>query len=214
MSTVTPEWGDGYVGSEVPDTSRATRILVAIVLAVIAAYAVAGCGGSGATTATTSTAPPSTSSTQPTRRPPRKPAKKSATRRPSPPVGTTQRVKTGTSTLSVTVTRLIDPLRDSGAAPLPGTHAVGVMLSIRDDSGATYDSTASGDVSLVASSGTASPLFIKQGICQTPLVDFESLIGVGEVRDGCVGFSLPQGARIRAVRFSPHSRAPGTVSWR
>jgi hypothetical protein len=124
---------------------HATHIQIATVLALIAAGAIAGCGGS-----TTTTAPPhstSTSTSKPTRRrPKRSAAKPRAHRRQPPPVGATQRVKAGDSTLSVTVTKVIDPLLDSGAALLPGTRAVGVMLTIRDDGGATYDSTASGDV--------------------------------------------------------------------
>ena len=71
-----------------------------------------------------------------------------------------------------------------------------------------------GDWSILTTAGLASPLFAKQGICQTQLADFESLIGAGESRDGCVGFSVPRHARILSVRFSPHSRAPGTVAWR
>jgi hypothetical protein len=190
---------------------RVTQIKIAIALGLIAAGAVAGCGGSTTTTA----AAHSTSSTQPTRRRPKNStARPRADRRRLPPVGMTQRVKAGDSTLSVTVTKVIDPLLDSGAALLPGTRAAGVVLSIRDDGGATYDSTASGDVSIVGSAGTAAPLFIKQGVCETPLTDFESLIGVGTVHSGCVGFTLARGARILAVRFSPHSRTPGTVRWR
>ena len=120
----------------------------------------------------------------------------------------------GTSTLSVTVTKVLDPLTDSGAALPAGTHPVGVALTIRNEAGATYDSTASGDVSLVTSAGIASPLFVKQGVCETPLTDFESLIGVGETHSGCVGFSVARGARIVSARFSPHSRVPGRVTWR
>jgi hypothetical protein len=205
--------GSGKLGA----TRRTTRTQVAIGLALVVASAIGGCGGSttATTTTTTTTTSHSTSSTRPTRRRDKPRATKPrAHGRPLPPVGRTQRVKAGSSTLSVTVTKLIDPLRDSGSALLPGTRAIGVMLTIRDDSGATYDSTASGDVSIVASSGMAAPLFIKQGVCQTPLTDFESLIGVGTGHSGCVGFALARGARVLAVRFSPHSRAPGTVSWR
>ena len=129
-------------------------------------------------------------------------------------MGRAQRVHAGGSTLAVTVTRVIDPLRGSRAATLPGTRAVGVQLTIANLSGATYDSTASGDVSVRLSRGAAAPLFIRSGVCRTPDVDFESLIGLGETRSGCVGFSVPRGARIVAVRFSPYSRAPGAVTWR
>jgi hypothetical protein len=114
----------------------------------------------------------------------------------------------------VTVSGVLDPLHDSGAAPVPGTRAAGVMVTIHNVAGATYDSTASGDVSVLTTAGPASPLFIRQGICQTQLTDFESLIGVGEVRSGCVGFAIEHRAHIVSVRFSPHSRLPGTVAWR
>jgi hypothetical protein len=123
-------------------------------------------------------------------------------------------VNAGSSTLALTVARVIDPLSDAGSRLLPGMRPVGVVVTIRNLAGATYDSTASGDWSLAPSAGTASPLFIKRGACQTPLVDFESLVGVGEERSGCVGFSVARGARILAVRFSPHARAPGAVRWR
>ena len=130
------------------------------------------------------------------------------------PVGATRRVHAGSSTLAVTVTHVLDPLAGTGSALLPGTRAVGVMVTIHNLAGATYDSTASGDWSLTTSSGAASPLFVRRGVCQTPLVDFESLIGAGETRTGCVGFSVQRAARVTGVRFSPHSRAAGAVSWR
>ena len=114
----------------------------------------------------------------------------------------------------MTVTQVYGSLSDTGAALLPGSHAAGVELTIHNDAGATYDSTASGDVSVITSSGAAAPLFIRQGVCQTQLTDFESLVGVGETRTGCVGFTIPHGARVVGVRFSPHSRAPGSVTWR
>jgi hypothetical protein len=99
-------------------------------------------------------------------------------------------------------------------ALLPGHRAVGVQVTIRAVAGATYDSTASGDWSILTTAGLASPLFVRQGICETQLADFESLIGVGESRDGCVAFTVPRHARTLSVRFSPHSRARGTVAWR
>lgn len=120
----------------------------------------------------------------------------------------------GTSSLLVTVTRVLDPLTGTGAALLPGHRAAGVQVTVRVVGGATYDSTASGDWSILTTAGLASPLFVKQGVCETPLADFESLIGVGESRAGCVAFTVPRRARILSVRFSPHSRAPGTVAWR
>jgi hypothetical protein len=177
---------------------------------------VAGCGGSGhSSTAASSTAlstPTSSSTTTATTSTP-----SVRRRRPRPrgaPVGTTQRVDAGTSTLLVTVAKVLDPLSDTGSTLLPGHRATGVQVAIRAVAGATYDSTASGDWSILTTAGLAPPLFIKQGVCETPLADFESLIGVGESRDGCVAFSVPKHARILSVRFSPHSRARGTVAWR
>jgi hypothetical protein len=193
-------------------TSGARRLNTAAVafVSIVSCLVVAGCGGSattstGSRTATTSSSSPTTTAAQHHTRP---------RRRPGEPVGHTQLVHAGTSMLEVTVTRIHDPLLGSGAALPPGTRAVGVALSIHNHSGETYDSTASGDVSIVSSSGLAAPLFIKAGVCETPLTDFESLIGVGETRAGCVGFAVPRSAKIMAVRFSPHSRRPGSVTWR
>jgi hypothetical protein len=190
---------------------------IAILPALIVSTAVAGCGGSGTTTAgvahpRTTTHPQTT--TGPSRRTTSGPAPPQRARRQGAPVGITQRVSAGTSTLSVTVSKVLDPLPDSGASLLPGTRAAGVEVTIHDRAGATYDSTASGDLSVLTSSGMASPLFIRRGICQTPDADFESLVGPGQTRSGCVGFALPRQARIVAVRFSPHSRVPGRVTWR
>jgi hypothetical protein len=123
-------------------------------------------------------------------------------------------VHAGTSTLLVTVAKVLDPLTGTGSAVLPGHRATGVQVTIRAVGGSTYDSSASGDWSILTTAGLASPLFVRQGVCQTPLADFESLIGVGESRDGCVAFSVPRHARILSVRFSPHSRSRGSVAWR
>jgi hypothetical protein len=192
-----------------------------LVAATVAALVVlAGCGGGGGATRSSATSSSSTAAVSARSTTTRAAARHRHRRRRSRvppgavPVGRGQRVHAGTSILTVTVTRIYNSLADTGSALLPGTHAAGVQLSIRTDSGETYDSTASGDVSVITSSGSAAPLFIKQGVCQTPLTDFESLIGVGETHAGCVGFTVPHGARVVAVRFSPHSRAPGSVTWR
>jgi hypothetical protein len=185
-------------------------------LAAALALTSAGCGAAHSASST-SPATPSTpvgGATQTAKRQPVTPRHRPRRRPQGAPIGATQRVDARGSTLSVTVTAVLDPLRDSGAALVRGTRAAGVKVTIRDEAGATYDSTASGDLSVATSAGPASPLFIKQGVCQTPLADFESLIGVGETRTGCVGFAVPGHARILSVRFSPHSRAPGSVAWR
>ena len=182
-----------------------------IVLAL--ALGVAGCGGArpGSSSApATTTKTPSTTAASTSRPPARR-------RRPRPrgaPIGATQRVHAGTSLLDVTVSKVLDPLSATGSALLPGTRAAGVQVAIRNAGGSTYDSTASGDWSLLTSAGPASPLFVRHGVCATPLTDFESLIGVGETRTGCVAFSVARRARILSVRFSPHSRARGSVAWR
>jgi hypothetical protein len=122
-------------------------------------------------------------------------------------------VKTAGATVVVTINRLIDPLRDSGASLLPHTHAVGVLVRIRNDGPAVYDSSATGDFSVEPSTGSAAPVFAPSGRCQTQLRDFDNYITAGEVRDGCLAFSVTNGARITAVRFSPHAHVAGRVTW-
>jgi hypothetical protein len=188
-----------------------------LIIAALIAAALTGCGGGASTTTSRSgsSTGTSTTTTRTTKRARRhKPRRAGRVPAHAAPVGRAQRVHAGGSTLSVTVSKVYGSLSGTGAALLPGTHAAGVLLTIRNEAGATYDSTASGDVSVITSSGAAAPLFIKQGVCQTQLTDFESLIGAGETRTGCVGFTVPHGARIVGVRFSPHSRAPGSVAWR
>jgi hypothetical protein len=188
-----------------------------LLLATLIAAVLTGCGGASTTSShsrssTGTTTTTTTKTTTRTRR--RKPRRAGRVPVHAAPVGRAQRVHAVGSTLTVTVAKVYGSLSDTGAALLPGTHAAGVALTIHNDAGATYDSTASGDVSVITSSGAAAPLFIKQGVCQTQLTDFESLIGVGETRTGCVGFTIPHGAHVVGVRFSPHSRAPGSVTWR
>jgi hypothetical protein len=116
----------------------------------------------------------------------------------------------------VTVTKVIDPLPYHGANVVPGTRPVGVEVRIAVVAGATYDSTASGDWSLqlTPADADATPLSVNSGICETQLVDFESAIYGGDVRPGCVAFSLPAHAKIAAVVFAPHSNAAKAVRWR
>ncbi len=134
--------------------------------------------------------------------------------RPQPKLGATQQVDAGGTTLSVTVHAIRDPLRGSGAALLPGTRAVGVVAEIRNDGPGKYDSSATGDFSIVASSGPAQPVFAPSGSCATPLRDWDNAISPGEDRSGCVAFTLPSTARVTAIRFSPHAAARGHATWR
>lgn len=199
-----------------PRIRRGFSLLVPLALGAAVTLCVAGCGGghsSTATTAATSASPTSSTTTAATTSaPPRR-----RRRRPQPhgaPVGAAQHVDAGTSQLLVTVSKVLDPLTGTGSSLLPGHRATGAQVTVHVVAGATYDSTASGDWSIRTTAGLASPLFVKQGVCETPLADFESLIGVGESRDGCVAFSVPRRAQILSVRFSPHSRAKGSVAWR
>ena len=167
--------------------------------AVIAALSVAACGSS--TSRSTSTA--HTTSTSP------RPAARTTLS-----VGQTYQVtNAGGAFLAVTVTKVIDPLRDSGATLTPGTRAVAVRLQILNHGPTVYDSSATGDVSLVVSAGSAVPTFAPSGACQTPLRDFDNNISPGDSRDGCVVFSVPFGAKVRAVRFAPHGNKAVLYTW-
>jgi hypothetical protein len=197
---------------------------VALVCAALGAgAAIAGCGGSGGSGSSTSTSPSTTSSTTTSSTTSsethqhHKRHKRHKRHKPKlPAVGQTQQLTAYGSTLHVTVTQVIDPLPYHGANVVPGTRPVGVEVRIAVVGGATYDSTASGDWSLQLASANAdaTPLAVKSGVCETPLVDFESAIYGGDVRPGCVAFSLPAHAKIAAVVFSPHSNAAKAVRWR
>jgi hypothetical protein len=205
-----------------PGAWRASPVAVApaLVLAVVLAVGLAGCGGSGRgsttgspSSSTTASGSPSSSSTHTTRGS-AAPAQAKAPRAVhGPPVGTRQQVHTHGADLTVTVTRVLT-LTHTHTPALAGTRQVGVSLRIANQAGETYDSTSSGDVSVVLSVGQAEPLFVRAGACTTPLVDFESMIESGDVRSGCVAFSVPRRARIVGVRFSPHARTAGMLSWR
>lgn len=137
-------------------------------------------------------------------------------RRPSAklsPVGRTVRVHAAGTILSVTIQQVINPLRGSGALLTPGTHAVGVMAEIVDDGPGGYNSSSTGDFSIVPSSGAAVPVFARSGRCQTPLRDWDNEIGPGESRNGCVTFAMPNSAHLVAVQFSPNAQPRGRVSW-
>ena len=195
-----------------PGVWRASPIAVALTLAA----GLAGCGaaGRGSTTGSTSSASsPSASSTQTTHSSPATARAKTPRTVHGPPIGSRQQVRTHGADLTVTVTRVL-ALSHTRSPALAGTRQVGVLLRIANQAGETYDSTSSGDVSVVLSVGQAEPLFVRAGACATPLVDFESVIESGDVRSGCVAFSLPRRARVIGVRFSPHARTAGMLSWR
>jgi hypothetical protein len=195
--------------------------LGAVVAMIASGLTVVGCGGSGASGGSSSTgsetstgavtAPATTSTTSSTHagahhKRPRRVVH-------GPRVGARQGVHIDGTYLTVTILRVLG-LTNTGSPTLPGTRQVGVELRIANQAGATYDSTASGDLSLVLSAGEAEPLDIRRGVCETPLQDFESIVSAGSVRTGCVAFSVPKRERVIGVRFSPHSRPRGALTWR
>ena len=113
------------------------------------------------------------------------------------------------TTLIVTVSSVIDPLRGAGVKVPPGMKAVGVLVSVRNAGPGGYDSSATGDFSLLSRAGLAAPVFVPAGPCQTPLQDFMNAISAGELRTGCVAFAIPSAQAPRAVRFSPDGGAAG-----
>ncbi len=131
-----------------------------------------------------------------------------------PPLGTPQHADAAGARLTVTIAKLIDPLRGSGAALMAGTRAAGVLVEIANAGPTIYDSSATGDFSLLVAAGVVTPVFAPQGVCQTPLRDFDNSLTAGEERSGCVAFAVPIGARILAVRFSPHAAPSGRLTWR
>lgn len=129
-------------------------------------------------------------------------------------MGASQHVHAGGSRLSVRVSKVIDPLRDSGATLPPGDRAVGVLVSILNHGPAVYDSSSTTDISLTSSKGAGTPSFAPHGVCETPLRNWDNYIVAGEAKSGCVTFAVRSGAKVATVQFSPHGQAAGRVSWR
>jgi hypothetical protein len=136
-------------------------------------------------------------------------------RRPplGPPIGTAQRTSSQGALLTITVQRLIDPLTGSGASLLPGTRAVAIIVALSNAGPALYDSSATGDFSVLVSRGSVTPVFVPRGTCQTPVEDFDRYMTPGEHRSGCVAFAVDDGARIIGAEFSPHAAALGRLRW-
>jgi len=126
-----------------------------------------------------------------------------------PHMGSSQRVPAPGTTLIVTVRSVIDPLRDSGTQAVPGMKAVAILVAVRNLGPRGYDSSTTGDFSLESAAGQASPLFVPKGECQTPLRDFMNAIAAGELRTGCVAFSIPRGRRPTTIGFAPDGGSGG-----
>jgi hypothetical protein len=202
------------------------RRLIKTLLAKIATgLALCACGGTSAksTTASPTSATATTTTTGHTRQPPRSgrkrpaaPGRRGGSRSAAhaPGVGRAQRVRAPGTTLVVTVTSVIDPLRNSGASVPPGTTPVGVQVSVVNAGPGGYDSSATGDFSLLSATGQAAPTFVAKGPCQTPLRDFMNAIAAGQMRTGCVSFALPHGQKPTDVHFAPDGGRTGQrLSW-
>lgn len=186
----------------------AGKPVLALVL-LLAGLTEAACGASHTTT-TTRTA----SSPAPTTTTAQAATTSSTATDPKPPpslprVGASQRVRAPGTTLVVTIRSVIDPLRDAGAHLIAGMKPVGVLVAVRNAGPGGYDSSATGDFSLDSGAGQASPLFVSKGVCQTPLQDFMNAIGAGELRTGCVAFSVPSGQRPTTIGFAPDGGSGG-----
>jgi hypothetical protein len=130
-----------------------------------------------------------------------------------PQPGVTQHVESGGALLAVTLRGVRDPLMGSGAELPSGTRAVGVVFQIRSSGPKLYDSSATGDISVVVSNGVVTPVLATRGACKTPLEDFDRYITAGEDRIGCVVFAVANDATLDAVRFSPHAHRLGRLTW-
>ena len=129
------------------------------------------------------------------------------------PVGTIQHVDVGDANLAVTVIKLTDPLNTNDAALLPGYRAVAINVRISSTGPAVYDSSATTDFSVESSWGHVMPLYVPSGPCKTPLRDFDNYITTGQVRTGCLAFSVSTKAWVIAIRFSPNGKPEGRLVW-
>jgi len=91
---------------------------------------------------------------------------------------------------------------------------VGVYVKIANRGPGGYDSSSTGDISIIPSSGVAAPAYAPKGACKTPDRDFDNAIGSGESRSGCVVFTLNTGATLVGERFSADGGGAGSVTWR
>lgn len=130
------------------------------------------------------------------------------------PVGAALRVPATGTDLVVKVTKVIYPLRGSGAKVPAGMVPVGVLIAARNAGPGAYDSSATSDFSLLSAAGRAMPVFAPAGVCQTTVQDFLNELGAGEARTGCIAYVVPRGRAPTSVRFSPDGGTAGhTVSW-
>lgn len=192
-------------------TAAGKPVLALTLVLALAGLTESACGASHTTSTITRTvsqpAPSATQTTTTATKPSTPPRPKPL---PSlPRLGASRRVPAPGTTLIVTIRSVIDPLRDAGAHLVPGMKPVGVLVAVQNVGPGGYDSSATGDFSLDSAAGQASPLFISKGVCQTPLQDFMNAIGAGELRTGCVAFSVPSGQKPTTVGFAPDGGSGG-----
>jgi hypothetical protein len=129
------------------------------------------------------------------------------------PIGKTLHIKTADTRLAVTVRKVIDPLRNSGALVDPGSRAIGVLLQVRNVGTGVYDSSSKSDLSVVSKGGAeAASAYASKGRCATPEIDFLRQLGSGSSGEGCVVFSLDKGEAVGRVRFKPHGQGKA-LTW-
>jgi hypothetical protein len=129
-------------------------------------------------------------------------------------VGLSQRVAAAGTTLVVTVTKVIDPLRGSGAKVPAGMRPVAVLVSVRNAGPGSYDSSFTSDFSLLFPGGHAMPVFARAGVCMTQVQDFMNELGAGVARTGCIAYLVPTAETPTTVRLAPGGGTAGhAVSW-
>jgi hypothetical protein len=182
---------------------------VLALVVVLGGLTASGCGAAHTSTTTRTISLPAATGTSSSATPPSARTRTTPPAARLPPVGASRRVPAPGTTLVVTIRSVIDPLRDSGTAVPPGMKPVAILVSVRNAGPGGYDSSATGDFSLDSAAGPAAPLFIAKGACQTPLRDFMNAIGAGELRAGCVAFSIPSDQRPTTVGFAPDGGSGG-----
>lgn len=133
---------------------------------------------------------------------------------PGIPVGTSQRVGANGTTLVVDVTKVIDPLRGSGARVPAGMNPIAVLVTVRNAGPSPYDSSYTSDFSLLYPGGHALPVFAPAGVCKTLVQDFMNQLAASVTRTGCIAYLVPAGKPPTTVRLAPDGGTTGhSASW-
>jgi hypothetical protein len=211
--------GVGRLTPRVLASGGVGRLTPRVLASAGVAVALAACGSSGSPGSsgaqTTATGPTQSGFAvirpkTPTKTP-RKTVHPAAAKPSGAPIGASRSVNAHGTKLVVTTSKVTDPLRGSGATLLPATRVVAVYVRIANRGPGGYDSSSTGDISIIPSSGVASPAFAPRGPCKTPDQDFDNAIGPGESRTGCVVFTLNVGARLAGERFAADGGGAGSV---